>query len=85
MIADIRKNQAAIFHENLYDQCRVVDCEIVYPRQDIYAGKSTFNGPDKNENPGEKGYLRDGIHTNPSDDVVIADLLRDIGYDPVVP
>jgi len=45
----------------------------------------SFDGPDKNENPGEKGYLRDGIHTNPSDDAVIADLLRDIGYDPVVP
>ena len=40
-----------------------------------------FNDRDGNENPGEKGYLRDGIHTNPTDDAVIADLLRDLEYD----
>jgi len=43
-----------------------------------------FNGPDHNEDPREKGYIGDdGIHASEIGQQVIADLLSDVGYDPV--
>jgi hypothetical protein len=40
-----------------------------------------FNGPDHDEDPRDKGYIRDdGEHTTPEGRQVIADLLRELGY-----
>jgi len=45
-----------------------------------------FNGPDHDEDPRDKGYIRDdGIHTTAAGRQVIADLLRELGYAPVRP
>jgi lysophospholipase L1-like esterase len=43
-----------------------------------------FNGPNGDESPYEKGYLYDGVHPNETGDVIIADLLRELGYEPFV-
>jgi lysophospholipase L1-like esterase len=43
-----------------------------------------FNGPNGDEDPGEMGYLLDGVHANETGDVIIADLLRELGYKPFV-
>jgi lysophospholipase L1-like esterase len=48
----------------------------------VYAA---FNGPTGDENPDEKGYISDGIHLSPAGDIVIADLFREMGYEPRVP
>jgi hypothetical protein len=43
-----------------------------------------FNGPDHDEDPRDKGYIRgDGVHTTAAGRQVIAGLLRELGYDPV--
>ena len=42
-----------------------------------------FNGPDGDDNPDEKGYLSDGLHLAQPGDKVIADLVREIGYEPI--
>jgi lysophospholipase L1-like esterase len=45
-----------------------------------------FNGSNHDEDPREKGYIGyDGIHTSDQGKQVIADLLRDLGYEPVAP
>ena len=47
---------------------------------------SAFNGPDHQEDPRDKGYIgRDGEHTNNLGKEVIAQTLRDLGYEPTVP
>jgi lysophospholipase L1-like esterase len=46
---------------------------------------SAFNGPNGDEDPGEKGYLPDGVHAKEKGDVIIADLLRESGYEPLAP
>ncbi len=83
-------NERSLVHFEAKNRCTKVYNEIVHSVADKYGIRvvplyEAFNGPDGNENPGEKGYLRDGIHTNPAGDAVIADLLRDLGYDPVHP
>ena len=43
-----------------------------------------FNGRDHNEDPREKGYIgEDGMHASEKGRQVIADLLSEVGYDPV--
>jgi hypothetical protein len=51
-----------------------------------------FNGPDHGEDPGEKGYVQTVGHgdanigdATETGRAVIADLLRDLGYEPMVP
>ena len=45
-----------------------------------------FNGPNHDEDPREKGYIGDdGRHTREAGQKVIADLMRELGYDPVNP
>ena len=45
-----------------------------------------FNGPNHDEDPREKGYIADdGRHTREAGQKVIADLMRELGYDPVNP
>jgi hypothetical protein len=44
-----------------------------------------FNGPNGDESPGEKGYFQDTSHTNDTGDAIIADLLRELGYEPLAP
>ena len=83
-------NERSLVHFEAKNRCTKVYNEIVHSVGDKYGIPvvslyEAFNGRDGNENPGEKGYLRDGIHTNPAGDAVIADLLRDLGYDPVHP
>lgn len=42
----------------------------------------TFNGPTGQEDPGEKGYLGpDGYRLSPEGDAMVAELLRELGYD----
>ena len=46
----------------------------------------TWNGLDHTENPNDKGYTRDDqTHPNEKGAEVIAQLLRDLGYEPMVP
>jgi lysophospholipase L1-like esterase len=45
-----------------------------------------FNGPDHDEDPRDKGYIRDdGVHTTAAGRQVIAGLLRELGYEPTLP
>jgi len=45
-----------------------------------------WNGPDHTEDPNGKGYTQaDGIHPNKTGASVIAQLLRDLGYEPITP
>lgn len=44
----------------------------------------SFNGPSHDEDPREKGYIGDdGVHTTGAGRDVIAELLRELGYEPV--
>jgi len=46
----------------------------------------TFNGPNGDEDPGDKGYITfDGIHPNDRGHEVIAQLISDSGYSPIWP
>lgn len=41
-----------------------------------------FNGPNHDEDPRDKGYIgSDGIHTSPAGSSLIAELLRELGYE----
>jgi len=45
-----------------------------------------FNGPNHDEDPREKGYIGDdGEHTTEKGQKVIADLMKELGYDPISP
>ena len=45
-----------------------------------------FNGPNHDEDPREKGYIGgDGAHTSQQGQQVIADLLSEVGYEPIEP
>ena len=44
-----------------------------------------WNGPDHREDPNEKGYTKDGVHPNETGAKAIADLLRAIGYQMIIP
>ena len=44
-----------------------------------------WNGPDHREDPSEKGYTKDGVHPNETGARIIADLLRAIGYQMIIP
>jgi hypothetical protein len=45
-----------------------------------------FNGIEHHEDPRAKGYIAsDGMHTSEEGRQVIADLLRQVGYEPVDP
>lgn len=45
-----------------------------------------FNGSNHDEDPREKGYIGDdGVHTTGAGRDVIAELLRELGYEPTVP
>jgi hypothetical protein len=46
----------------------------------------TWNGLDHTENPVEKGYTReDNVHPSELGATVIAQLLRELGYEPIIP
>ena len=44
-----------------------------------------FNGPNGDEDPSDKDYVSDGLHPNAVGDALIADLHRELGYDPLGP
>jgi hypothetical protein len=44
-----------------------------------------FNGPNLDEDPSDKGYVSDGWHPNPEGAALIAELLRELGYEPLAP
>jgi hypothetical protein len=45
-----------------------------------------FNGVDHDEDPREKGYIAsDGRHASPEGVLAQAEVLRDLGYDPIIP
>lgn len=45
-----------------------------------------FNGPDGNQDPGDKGYIwTDGLHNNDAGVRRMAELLRELGYEPLAP
>ena len=69
--------------ENMNQAVRQAAAAYNIPVADIY---NTFNGLDHYEDPNDKGYIQvDGQHTTVLGKQVIAGLLRDLGYDPVMP
>ena len=46
---------------------------------------SALNGPNRDEDPCDKGYLYDGIHENDEGAKVVADVFRKLGYDLIIP
>ena len=45
-----------------------------------------LNGPDGDQDPGDKGYISaDGMHNNDAGAQRIAELLRELGYEPLAP
>jgi hypothetical protein len=44
-----------------------------------------FNGPNLDEDPSDKGFLGDGIHPNVEGITLMADLFRELGYEPLAP
>jgi hypothetical protein len=44
-----------------------------------------FNGPNLDEDPSDKDVLADGLHPNAEGITVIADLFRELGYEPLAP
>jgi lysophospholipase L1-like esterase len=43
-----------------------------------------FNGPNGDENPADKGYIAaDGMHNNGAGALRIAEILRELGYEPL--
>lgn len=87
MISQFRKNNT----EDECTYCSEVFCNILHeaaesnkiPFVSVY---DAFNGPDHDQDPGEKGYLG-SMNILPSEkgQQVIADLLSEVGYDPVEP
>ena len=82
------------FHEQgVYDECKA--CWANYNAAIHQAAASynvpvaavaeAWNGTNWNEDPNDKGYTEDGIHPNEEGATVIAQSIRDLGYDPVTP
>jgi hypothetical protein len=44
-----------------------------------------FNGPNLDEDPSDKGYLSDGQHPNHEGIALMAELIRELGYEPLAP
>lgn len=44
-----------------------------------------LNGPNREQDPNEKGYLYDGIHENDEGAKVVADVFRKLGYEAIIP
>jgi lysophospholipase L1-like esterase len=45
-----------------------------------------FNGPNGDQDPGDKGYIAaDGFHNNDAGARRMAELLRELGYEPLAP
>ena len=44
-----------------------------------------FNGPNLDEDPSDKGYLSDGQHPNQEGIALMAELVRELGYEPLAP
>jgi hypothetical protein len=44
-----------------------------------------FNGPNLDEDPSDKGLVDDGEHPNAQGIALIAELFRDLGYEPLAP
>lgn len=44
-----------------------------------------FNGPNLDEDPSDKGYLSDGQHPNQEGIALMAELMRELGYEPLAP
>ena len=60
-----------------------VAAEKKIPVAEVYAA---FNGPSHDEEPMDKGYIQsDGEHPSEAGAKAIAELLRKLGYVPIVP
>ena len=51
----------------------------------VAAVAEAWNGANWDEDPNDKGYTKDGEHPNEEGATVIAQTIRDLGYDPVIP
>ena len=51
----------------------------------VAAVAEAWNGPDWNQDPKAIGYTKDGEHPNEIGATIIAQALRDLGYEPVTP
>jgi len=64
---------------------QIIDIATQYniPVADVY---KDFNGPNGDQDPGDKGYLySDGRHANNAGALRMAELLRELGYEPLSP
>ncbi len=64
---------------------QIIDIATQYgiPVADVY---HDLNGPNGNQDPGEKGYISsDGSHNNDAGSHRIAELIRELGYEPLAP
>lgn len=69
--------------ENMNEAIHQAASEHNVPLAHVY---DAFNGPNHDEDPREKGYIGpDGEHTSEEGQKVIADLFRELGYEPLGP
>lgn len=84
----------ARFHEQgVYEDCKA--CWANYNAAIHQAAESynvpvadvaeAWNGPNWDQDPKELGYTKDGEHPNEVGATIIAQTIRDLGYDPVIP
>jgi hypothetical protein len=66
------------FNEYLVQAASVHDIPVA--RVDL-----TFNGPNLDEDPSDKDLLGDVVHPNAEGTTLIADLFRELGYEPLAP
>jgi lysophospholipase L1-like esterase len=72
-----RKTCVKAYNDRLHEVASKYDIPVV----PLYMA---FNGPNGDESPKEKGFFEDFSHTNETGDIIIADLLRELGYEPFV-
>jgi lysophospholipase L1-like esterase len=79
--------------QGVYDECKA--CWANYNQAIHQAAEAygipvaevglAWNGPDFDQDPSDLGYVKDGIHPNELGATVIAQALRETGYEPVEP
>ena len=84
----------ARFHEQgVYDDCKAcwgnynaaIHQAAASYNVPVAAVAEAWNGANWDEDPNDKGYTKDGVPPNEEGATVIAQALRDLGYDPVIP